>query len=271
MEGCLKGLYTSHMGMSSCLVTLCQSRSLGWSSLGSFPALLSNTASAVLIPQWLDSLRCLYGHSCSKLWCSHTCFTISVCTWSVSPPLSISHTEKASEALLASLKRRHLDSGMLMLFQWTHSAFSDFIDPQKWILPLSSIRKSRKALDNGSALHAAPLEICSTRENDLDSVRPVKLLSTGWPWGWGDLAVPMLGGCQGKNSSVSARLAGWLGLPATQKWGIFSWSWAALEPVFIMLVCWDREVSQSLSWVHRGNFKLQPCKSATKISNTWIA
>lgn len=65
--------------------------------------------------------------------------------------------------------------------------------------------------------------------------------------GVGDLAVPVVEECQGKNSPVSARLAGWLGLPATQKWGIFSWISAALEPVFIVLLCWDREVSQSLS------------------------
>lgn len=45
--------------------------------------------------------------------------------------LFIGHTEKASEALLASLKRRHLGSGMLMLFQWTSLVFPDFIDPQK--------------------------------------------------------------------------------------------------------------------------------------------
>lgn len=51
-------------------------------------SLLSNLASAVLILQWLDSLRNLHGYNCSKPWCRHTCFTIKVYTWAVSPPLS---------------------------------------------------------------------------------------------------------------------------------------------------------------------------------------
>lgn len=50
---------------------------------------------------------------------------------SATPPVSISHTEKPSEALLAFIKRRHLSSSMLMLSQWTSLGFPGFIDPQK--------------------------------------------------------------------------------------------------------------------------------------------
>lgn len=132
------------------------------------------------------------------------------CLYVISQPSSIYKPHrKGFWSLLACLKRRHLGSDMLMLFQWTYSAFPDFIDPQKWILPLSSIRKSRKALDNGSALHDVPLEICSTSENGLDSVRPVKLLSTGWPWGWRGSCCAN-GGRVPREELICACQVGWL-------------------------------------------------------------
>lgn len=49
-------------------------------------SLLSNLASAVLILQWLGSLRNYHSYNCFKPW--HTCFTIKVCTGAVSPTLS---------------------------------------------------------------------------------------------------------------------------------------------------------------------------------------